>query len=190
VHNHPSGFRDFSDTDDENERTLLQALTNRNGADIHFVAMLWANKTWKARVRYGQVRAAAQSVRHTLITSRPLKMHGYKETTVGDERLSARQAAAFGQPFVDKLASLRVGIVGAGGTGSPTAVLLARAGVGELVVIDNDRLERSNLNRVRGAGVSDVGKNKARSSKVSSPLCNSRQGRGLRILGRPRSNSD
>jgi molybdopterin/thiamine biosynthesis adenylyltransferase len=97
-----------------------------------------------------------------LVLGQPLKMFGYDETTVGDEELTARHAAAFGQPFVDKLTSLRVGVVGAGGTGSPTIMLLARAGVGELVVVDNDRLERSNLNRVRGAGVPDVGKNKAR----------------------------
>jgi len=162
VHNHPGGFPDFSNTDEENERTLLKALTNRNGSDIHFVAMLWTNKTWMARIRHGQIPAATQPAKHILVLSRPLKMFGYRESTTGDEDLLARQAAAFGQPFVDKLASLRVGVVGAGGTGSPTVMLLARAGVGELVVIDNDKLEKSNLNRVRGAGVSDVGKNKAR----------------------------
>lgn len=162
VHNHPGGFQDFSDTDEENERTLVQALANRNGTDIHFVAMLWTNKTWKARVRHGISPANSLAARHILVLGQPLKMFGYEETTVGDEELTARHAAAFGQPFVDKLKSLRVGVVGAGGTGSPTVMLLARAGVGELVVIDNDKLEKSNLNRVRGAGVSDVGKNKAR----------------------------
>jgi hypothetical protein len=162
VHNHPTGFPDFSDTDEENERTLLDALTNRNGSDIHFVAMLWTNGNWKARVRYGEAPGAAEPVRHVLVLSRPLKMFGYAESIVGDEDLLARQAAAFGQPFVDKLRSLRIGIVGAGGTGSPTITLLARAGASELVVVDHDKLERSNLNRVRGAGVDDVNKNKAR----------------------------
>jgi molybdopterin-synthase adenylyltransferase len=162
VHNHPTGFPDYSDTDEENERTLLEALTNRNGSAIHFVAMLWTNGRWKARVRHGETPGAAESVRHVLVLSRPLKMFGYAESGVGDQDLLARQAAAFGQPFVDKLRSLRIGIVGAGGTGSPAVTLLARAGAGELVVVDHDKLERSNLNRVRGAGVGDVNKNKAR----------------------------
>lgn len=161
VHNHPGGYPDFSDVDDDNERTLLRALANRNGKDIHFVAMLWTNNSWKARIRYGQQPEVSQSVRHVLVHGRPLKMYEYERTEFNDENITARHAAAFGQPFVDKLKSLRVGVVGAGGTGSPTVLLLARAGIGELVIVDNDKLEESNLNRVRGAGLDDVGRNKA-----------------------------
>jgi hypothetical protein len=161
VHNHPGGYPDFSHVDDDNENTLLRAITNRNGKDIRFVAMLWTNNSWKARIRHGNLPEIAQPVRHILVQGRPLKLYEYKRTDFADENITARHAAAFGQPFVDKLKSLRVGVVGAGGTGSPTALLLARAGVGELVIIDNDKLERNNLNRVRGAGLDDVGKNKA-----------------------------
>lgn len=161
VHNHPGGFPDFSDVDEENERTLLSALINRNGLDIHFVAMLWTNQTWKARVRSGHTPDISQDVRHVLVLGQSLKMFDFEKAAV-EEEIAARQAAAFGQPFVEKLRSLRIGVVGAGGTGSPTIMLLARAGVSELVVVDHDNLEKSNLNRVRGAGVSDVGKNKAR----------------------------
>ena len=45
------------------------------------------------------------------------------------------------------MASSRVGIAGAGGLGSNCALALARAGVGNLVVIDMDVVERTNLNR-------------------------------------------
>jgi len=41
----------------------------------------------------------------------------------------------------------RVGIAGVGGLGSNAAVSLIRAGVGNLVIVDNDRVEESNLNR-------------------------------------------
>lgn len=46
-----------------------------------------------------------------------------------------------------RLAATRIGIAGAGGLGSTCALALARAGVGGLVLVDFDVVERSNLNR-------------------------------------------
>src|SRR5882762_11906050 len=46
-----------------------------------------------------------------------------------------------------KLASARVAIVGCGATGACVSGLLARAGVGQLVIIDRDYVEPSNLQR-------------------------------------------
>src|SRR5205823_5575434 len=46
-----------------------------------------------------------------------------------------------------KLAKARVALVGAGGLGSPGALYLAAAGVGMLTLIDNDKVDKSNLQR-------------------------------------------
>ena len=46
-----------------------------------------------------------------------------------------------------KITLSKVFIVGAGGLGCPIADLLCRAGVGEIGVIDNDKISLSNLNR-------------------------------------------
>ena len=161
VHNHPQGKTSFSTKDDENEQTLLTALKNRNGENITFVSMLWVNRGWEARIRTGIEPETAIPVRHTLVTSPQLQIFGYQDSSDHHSEVHARGAAAFGKPFVDKIKSLRVGIVGTGGTGSPLATLGARAGIGELVLIDDDELDRSNLNRVRGLAVKDVGDKKA-----------------------------
>ena len=50
----------------------------------------------------------------------------------------------------DQLATMRaarVGIAGAGGLGSNAALMLARSGVGNLVLVDDDVVDASNLNR-------------------------------------------
>ncbi len=46
-----------------------------------------------------------------------------------------------------KISSSKVFIVGAGGLGCPIADLLCRAGVGEIGIIDHDKVSLSNLNR-------------------------------------------
>ncbi|NQT78488.1 MAG: sulfur carrier protein ThiS adenylyltransferase ThiF [Bacteroidetes bacterium] len=47
----------------------------------------------------------------------------------------------------ERLADKVVGIAGCGGLGSNCAVALARTGIGKLILVDDDKLEASNLNR-------------------------------------------
>ena len=51
------------------------------------------------------------------------------------------------QALKETLRRATVGIAGAGGLGSNVAFALARAGVGNLIIVDFDRVEESNLNR-------------------------------------------
>jgi len=67
-----------------------------------------------------------------------------------------RQVRMFGRQGQTQLASCQVAIVGLGGIGSLVAEYLARLGVGNFVLIDNDRVEESNLSRIVGATHSDA----------------------------------
>ena len=74
----------------------------------------------------------------------------------GDLETVARLAAAFGDDAARRLREATVGVVGAGGTGSAAIEVLARAGVGRLIIVDPDNLEPSNLERVHGSCARDV----------------------------------
>jgi sulfur-carrier protein adenylyltransferase/sulfurtransferase len=63
-----------------------------------------------------------------------------------------------------KLLNSKVLIVGAGGLGSPIALYLAAAGIGQLGIIDNDLVDRSNLQRQILHSDHEVGKPKAESA--------------------------
>jgi sulfur-carrier protein adenylyltransferase/sulfurtransferase len=70
-------------------------------------------------------------------------------TTIGQRRLKAS----------------RVLIVGAGGLGSPVALYLAAAGVGQLGLVDFDDVDITNLQRQLLHGTSDVGRPKLESAR-------------------------
>jgi molybdopterin/thiamine biosynthesis adenylyltransferase len=64
-----------------------------------------------------------------------------------------------------KILSSKVLIVGAGGLGSPVAEFLARAGIGSLGVVDDDKVSLSNLHRQSLYNTSDIGKFKVKIAK-------------------------
>jgi molybdopterin/thiamine biosynthesis adenylyltransferase len=64
------------------------------------------------------------------------------------------------------LARSRVVLVGLGGIGSPALQYLAGAGVGTLVLIDDDTVDTSNLQRQTIFGERDVGRRKAELAEV------------------------
>lgn len=65
----------------------------------------------------------------------------------------------------EKLLASRVLIIGMGGLGSPVAMYLAAAGVGHLVLVDDDIVELSNLQRQIAHGTKDIGLSKVVSAK-------------------------
>ncbi len=72
-----------------------------------------------------------------------------------------QEVGAIGQA---RLRAARVLVVGAGGLGSPLALYLAAAGVGTIGLIDDDRLELSNLQRQVVHSTARLGRNKAESA--------------------------
>src|SRR3989338_9499643 len=75
----------------------------------------------------------------------------------------------------EKLIAAKILLIGAGGLGSPLALYLSAAGVGELTLVDFDRVDESNLQRQVIHFTSDLGKLKVESAKAKiaeiNPFC-------------------
>lgn len=77
-----------------------------------------------------------------------------------------------GEEGQKKLLQSKVGILGAGGLGSPVIMYLASIGIGHLHIVDNDIVEEVNLNRQVIHTTERVGKFKAESAAQSVKLLN------------------
>ncbi len=75
--------------------------------------------------------------------------------------MTERTEILIGKDNVAKLAGSHVAVFGLGGVGGYVTEMLARAGVGELTIVDFDTVAKSNLNRQIVALNSTIGKYKA-----------------------------
>ena len=70
----------------------------------------------------------------------------------------SRSELLLGQEAMEKLENSHVAVFGVGGVGSYTVEALARCGVGEITLVDNDTVSLTNLNRQLIALHSTVGR--------------------------------
>ena len=71
-----------------------------------------------------------------------------------------------------KLKSAKVLVLGMGGLGCPLSIYLASLGIGTIGIVDNDKVELSNLNRQIIYNINDIGKHNVDVAKNKIKLLN------------------
>lgn len=77
-----------------------------------------------------------------------------------EETWTNRTEILIGKQALQKLETAKIAVYGIGGVGSFVVEGLARAGVGNLILIDNDRITISNINRQIHANCETIGQKK------------------------------
>ena len=76
---------------------------------------------------------------------------------------------AFDEGTIQRVRRLWIAVVGASGTGSPIVEQLMRLGVGVLMIVDDDRMEKRNVNRILNSTMRDVRRSASRSMCSAMP---------------------
>jgi hypothetical protein len=156
VHNHDSDLHvGFSGIDMEShERGYPALLQVSRGMPVG--ALVFGRRSVEADVWLaGNRRLSLADV--TIVGGRVDKLRPQPEPAPsGIADRHERQIRMFGAAGQRQLAMATVAVVGLGGIGSLVVEYLARLGVGEFVLVDPDRVERSNLSRIVGAREEDA----------------------------------
>lgn len=157
IHSHPQGYAAFSKVDDESDEKLLPLLQSWIGDDVPQGSLIMLPD---GRIFGRYVAGGKGFVDFDLINvvGPDLKFWWAGQSDQAEAGFGASQDQAFGEGTTKRLRRLRIGIVGASGTGSPVIEQLMRLGVGHLVLVDDDDLEDRNLNRIIFATAEDAEK--------------------------------
>ncbi len=79
---------------------------------------------------------------------------------------------AIGIEGQERLLDARALLIGAGGLGSPVALYLATAGVGQLTIVDHDNVDLTNLQRQVAHNMQRIGQSKAMSAALTAAEIN------------------
>ncbi|AGK57042.1 ThiF family protein [Hyphomicrobium denitrificans 1NES1] len=145
AHSHPSGPLAFSAQDDVAEKELFRIAFDRLNSERPHLSIVMNGKEDLVARAYGP---DLSPVPVDLIRSFGDRWRFWPASAPAAARHLDRQQRAFGRDSTADLQSLRVGVVGCGGTGSAVVALLARIGVAHIALFDFDRIEETNLNRV------------------------------------------
>ncbi|WP_405305191.1 HesA/MoeB/ThiF family protein [Methanobrevibacter sp.] len=86
--------------------------------------------------------------------------------------IASRQMSIVTRSEQERFKEAKITVIGCGGIGGETIEMLARMGIGELVLVDKDVFDLSNLNRQTLASISDLGLDKSAVAKEKVRLIN------------------
>lgn len=151
THTGDQPLQSFSSIDDVGEERLKEYFEQRVAESFHVSALV---------TQYGgQCRQlGSKHLAGMQVVGKDFRwLHNVPTAIAEQQPRFARQVLAFGPAVQKILGSLRVAIVGAGGTGSFIATELTHLGLVDFLLIDSDVVDETNLNRLLGATPLDIG---------------------------------
>lgn len=169
MHSHPSpGWQGMSVPDVEAERDVLAYPAGATGLPLVGLTIgtdgYWSARFWE-RAEKKMHRYWCQKVRVVGPLSYKMYCNDNIAPPPGRKQILKRTFDTWGQKSQNDIARLKVGIVGLGSVGCIVAEAIARIGVAQVALIDPDKVEEHNLDRLLYGTPGDVGKLKVALAK-------------------------
>jgi hypothetical protein len=156
IHSHPGGFEAFSTRDDQSDGSFFRSVCDllEDGKPHASAVMLPDDGRIFARTIMPDGKK--QPVELVTVAGENLHFWYADGGGFGLPEFVRRHAQAFGAGTVERLRRMTIAVIGCSGTGSPLIEQLVRLGVGCLVLVDHDRVEWKNLNRINMSRAADA----------------------------------
>lgn len=167
MHSHPTnGWQGMSSSDVVAERDVLAHPAAGCGLPLVGLTMsrdgCWSARFWE-RDGAGEMRRRWCEKVRVIGPSRCVMHHNDAlAPPAARRRVLARTFDSWGSDAQAMISRLRVGIVGLGSVGCIVAEAMARIGVADMLLVDPDRVEEHNLDRLLYGTVREIGKLKVR----------------------------
>ncbi len=154
IHSHVIDKRSFSSTDDESDQVFFSSVSSllADGVPHSSLVMMASGEIFGRAIVNGRI---AEPISSVMVVGDDLVIWG-DPTASGNREFAVRTEQAFGKGTIRMLRGLSVAVVGCSGTGSFVTEHLARLGVGKLILVDPDRVEEKNLNRILNSSKEDA----------------------------------
>ncbi|HYT93262.1 MAG TPA: ThiF family adenylyltransferase [Gemmataceae bacterium] len=155
IHSHPGWLAEFSEQDDHSDRDLFPSVYGWVDDDLpHASAVMLPDGQMFGRVVSQEGRFI--SLATVAVAGDDISFWHQAPTNGHASDILVSHQQLFGEGTLGRLRQLSVAVVGCSGTGSIVVEQLARLGVGKLTLVDPDRVERKNLNRILNATLEDA----------------------------------
>ncbi|HEY0974642.1 MAG TPA: ThiF family adenylyltransferase [Solimonas sp.] len=164
IHSHPGDYFGFSLADDWSDQFSIPSLLEAFGEE-HGTAVMTSNGAIIARTYTRGMRCVPVD----LVTMADQDIHFWWHPRI-EPSPDNHRPMAFASGMTDELNRLTAVVIGASGTGSITVEQTARLGFGRIIVIDFDRIERKNLNRILNSSIRDAQQNRLKVSVMADAI--------------------
>ena len=150
LHSHPGGWLEFSHVDDESDGKVIPGIFEAFGT-CHGSAIMTPDGAIRARLYSPDMTVEPVD----LVTVAGDDISQWWNDVIVNGAPGPRPMA-FTSAMTTELSRLSAAVVGVSGTGSIAAEQVARLGFGSITLIDPDRVERKNLNRILNSTAQDA----------------------------------